>query len=60
MQEVKHCKRCGCVIALEADSDYYSYIRIKYCDPCAAGNGADPSGKRRHSGGYDADGACNR
>ena len=36
MQEVKHCKRFGCVIALEAEADYYSYIRIKYCKPCRA------------------------
>jgi ribosome-binding protein aMBF1 (putative translation factor) len=36
MQSVKRCEQCGRVIAYEESSDYYSFIRLKYCRPCAA------------------------
>lgn len=29
----KRCQRCGACISTD---DYYSYIRLKYCDKCAA------------------------
>ena len=35
MQSFKRCAQCGAVIAYEATTDYYSYIRVKYCRPCA-------------------------
>jgi ribosome-binding protein aMBF1 (putative translation factor) len=35
MQAVKYCNQCGRVIAYEATADYYSYISLKYCRPCA-------------------------
>lgn len=30
----KHCEECGRVISDSVNSDYYSYIRKKYCDEC--------------------------
>lgn len=36
MQSMKRCAQCGIVIAYEETSDYYSYIRKKYCASCAA------------------------
>lgn len=36
MDGVKRCAQCGRVIAYEAETDYYAYIRMKYCKPCAA------------------------
>lgn len=36
MESVKRCAQCGRVIAYEATADFYSYIRVKYCRPCAA------------------------
>lgn len=36
MNPVKYCQQCGCVIARESDCDYYAYIRMKWCKPCAA------------------------
>ena len=34
MDEMKYCARCGEPIAGMWDSDWYSYIRIKYCPAC--------------------------
>lgn len=36
MNPVKYCTRCGCLIAHEETCDYYAYIRLKYCQHCAA------------------------
>lgn len=35
MQSVKRCAQCGQIIAREESTDYYAYIRLKYCRPCA-------------------------
>ena len=35
MQSVKRCAQCGAVIARELETDYFRYIRLKYCQPCA-------------------------
>lgn len=35
MQSVKRCAQCGAIIAREETADYYAYIRLKYCRPCA-------------------------
>lgn len=34
MNDVKLCCRCGAVISDINTADYYSHIRIKYCDTC--------------------------
>lgn len=34
MTEIKKCQRCGTVIGDAYNTDYYAYIRIKYCDEC--------------------------
>lgn len=34
MEEVKCCTRCGDVISVGCNADYYSHIRILYCDRC--------------------------
>lgn len=34
MNDVKLCCRCGTVISDINTADYYSHIRIKYCDTC--------------------------
>lgn len=31
---LKHCKRCGVVIADTDQGDYYHNIRVQYCDAC--------------------------
>ena len=36
MNAEKYCKRCGALIAREETCDYFAYIRLKYCRPCAA------------------------
>lgn len=36
MSPAKYCQRCGALIAQEQNCDYYAYIRLKYCRPCAA------------------------
>lgn len=36
MSPVKYCQQCGRVIAYELDCDYYRYIRLKWCQECAA------------------------
>ncbi len=36
MTPVKRCEQCGQIIAREESCDYYAYIRLKYCRPCAA------------------------
>lgn len=36
MQSVKQCQQCGCIIAREAETDYFAYIRLKWCKQCAA------------------------
>ena len=36
MNSAKYCEMCGRFIAAEQDCDYYRYIRLKYCDKCAA------------------------
>lgn len=33
---IKRCCMCGKIIADSEQSDYYAYIRLKYCRPCAA------------------------
>ena len=34
MQEVKRCERCYKIISRMESSDWYSHMRIKYCDEC--------------------------
>lgn len=34
MDDIKHCSRCGAVISDLTTADYFSHIRIKYCDAC--------------------------
>ena len=34
MTDVKRCKRCGKIISDVNSSDWYSHIRIQYCDAC--------------------------
>ena len=34
MNDVKHCKRCGKIISDVNSSDWYSHIRVQYCDVC--------------------------
>lgn len=34
MNDLKCCSRCGTVISDINTADYYSHIRIKYCDAC--------------------------
>ena len=36
MQSVKYCQQCGRLIAREESTDFYAYIRLKYCRSCAA------------------------
>ena len=34
MNDVKRCKRCGKIISDVNSSDWYSHIRVQYCDVC--------------------------
>lgn len=34
MNDIKRCKRCGKIISDINSSDWYSHIRIQYCDAC--------------------------
>lgn len=34
MTDIKRCKRCGKIISDINSSDWYSHIRIQYCDDC--------------------------
>lgn len=34
MTDIKRCKRCGKVISNVNSADWYSHIRIQYCDAC--------------------------
>ena len=34
MTDIKRCKRCGKIISDINYSDWYSHIRIQYCDAC--------------------------
>lgn len=34
MTDIKRCKRCGKVISDIDSADWYSHIRIQYCDAC--------------------------
>ena len=34
MTDIKRCKRCGKIISDINSSDWYSHIRIQYCDAC--------------------------
>lgn len=34
MDDIKRCERCGAIISDVNASDWYSHIRIKYCDQC--------------------------
>ena len=34
MEPTKYCARCGVWIAVEVSSDWFRYIRIKYCPTC--------------------------
>jgi ribosome-binding protein aMBF1 (putative translation factor) len=36
VQSVKYCQQCGKLIAYEESTDFYAYIRLKYCRSCAA------------------------
>lgn len=35
LPKVKKCVVCGRMIAMEETTDYYRYIRLKYCPSCA-------------------------
>lgn len=34
MTDIKRCKRCGKIISDVNSSDWYSHIRIQYCESC--------------------------
>lgn len=34
MTDIKRCKRCGKIISDVNSSDWYSHIRIEYCEVC--------------------------
>lgn len=34
MTDIKRCKRCGKIISDVSSADWYSHIRIQYCDAC--------------------------
>lgn len=34
MTDIKRCKRCGKIISDINSSDWYSHIRVQYCDAC--------------------------
>ena len=34
MKDIKRCEKCGVVISDVDTADWYSHIRIKYCDKC--------------------------
>ena len=34
MTDVKRCKRCGKIISDVSSADWYSHIRVQYCDAC--------------------------
>ena len=34
MNDVKRCKRCGKIISDVSSADWYSHIRVQYCDAC--------------------------
>ena len=34
MNDVKRCKRCGKIISDVNSSDWYSHIRVQYCESC--------------------------
>ena len=34
MEEIKRCAICGVPIAREGETDWYKYIRVKYCPVC--------------------------
>ena len=34
MTEKKHCERCGKLIGDAYETDFFAYIRMKYCDEC--------------------------
>ena len=36
MAPQKRCAQCGRLIARELETDYFRYIRLKYCPQCAA------------------------
>ena len=34
MTDVKRCKRCGKIISDVSSADWYSHIRVQYCENC--------------------------
>ena len=34
MTDVKRCKRCGKIISDVSSADWYSHIRVQYCESC--------------------------
>ena len=34
MTDVKRCKRCGKIISNVSSADWYSHIRVQYCESC--------------------------
>lgn len=36
MKEKKYCERCGKLIGDAYETDYFAYIRMKYCSDCKA------------------------
>lgn len=34
MDDIKRCEKCGTIISDVNAADWYSHIRIKYCDKC--------------------------
>ena len=34
MTEKKYCERCGKLIGDAYETDFFAYIRMKYCDEC--------------------------
>lgn len=34
MNDVKRCKRCGKIISDVSSADWYSHIRVQYCESC--------------------------
>lgn len=34
MTDIKRCKRCGKIISDVSSADWYSHIRVQYCESC--------------------------
>lgn len=46
MTDVKRCKRCGKIISDVNSSDWYSHIRVQYCESCRKQSGREKTAIR--------------